>query len=184
MVLWNFIFLRSPVVFTIQWLAAGARITISGPYDPDLPGHSDKHKENGSRGYGCQTRESEIISPRNPDRASNGLDGLDTVCSGIDRIPTVSWVGPPTQGSNGMGNKFAFVMIVGGRGRVEVKHSYSYSGNQSTTAMEQSAPADATLGLNLIAPPPGNETFNFYPSQQLFFNGIYNGIYNGIEESK
>ncbi|KAL2362289.1 hypothetical protein RJZ56_004824 [Blastomyces dermatitidis] len=74
MVLWNFIFLGSPVVFTIQWLAAGARITISGPYDPDLPGHSDKHKENGSRGYGCQTRESEIISPINPDR-SGGDDG-------------------------------------------------------------------------------------------------------------
>ncbi|KLJ07533.1 hypothetical protein EMPG_16985 [Blastomyces silverae] len=42
--------------------------------------------------------------------------------------------------------------------------------------MAQSPPDDATLGLNLIAPPPGNETSNPHPPQQIFFDGIYNGI--------
>ncbi|OJD24780.1 hypothetical protein ACJ73_03853 [Blastomyces percursus] len=165
------------------------------PYDPYFPGHSDKHEVQGSSSYGCQTRDSQIISPRNPDRsgeddgtswtgetvfsikrrptrATNGLDELDTVCNGIYRMSTVSWVGPPTQGSHGTGKKFAFGMIAWETNDTDKSNAW-----HPTTTMEQSHPPDdATMGLNLIGPPPRNETPNPRPSQQIFFDGIYNGI--------
>ncbi|PGH03747.1 hypothetical protein GX51_03892 [Blastomyces parvus] len=212
MFLWNLIFLGS-TVFTLQWRAAEARVTSGRLPDPDLPGHSDKWKVKGSSGYGCQVRDSEIISPRNPDRsgeddgtlwtgetvfnikqrpinASNGLDGLDTVCSGIYRMPTVFWAGPPTQGSNGTGNKFALGMIAWETNDTDKSNAWHVyrpcPGEGSDEAFLLRAlvhynngskpPDDATLGLNLIAPPPGNETSNPRPSQQIFFNGTYNGI--------
>ncbi|EER42233.1 conserved hypothetical protein [Histoplasma capsulatum var. duboisii H88] len=219
MFVWSSVMRLVACIFGLQWLAAEAYIYSGRPSHPDLPGHSDRSEVKGSSGYGCQTRDSEVVLPRNPKRAgeddgtlwtgetvfditrrptreTNGSNGLDTVCSGVYRMPTVFWLGPSTQGSDGEDNKFGLGMITwetNDTDKADAWHVYrpclGAAGRDRAFLLKGLAhydnstepPDDTTLGLNLVAPPPGNEASAAPgPSGQLFFNGTY----NGIKESK
>lgn len=118
------------VLLTLQFLTVDATYYPKDK-DPDLPGHSDKYEVMGSSGFGCQARDSEVISERTPDRSgeddgtlwtgetilhinrSIAEEGEDTqtVCNGTFYMPTLFWMGPYLQGEDGTDNNFAMGMI-------------------------------------------------------------------------
>lgn len=102
---------------------------------------------------------------------------------------TVFWVGPSTQGSDGKDNKFGLGMITWETNDTDKSNAWHvYRPCLGTGTGEAfplkglhydkatKPPDDTTLGLNVVVPPSGNETSISYPSQRIFFNGIYNGI--------
>ncbi|OAX84374.1 hypothetical protein ACJ72_01267 [Emergomyces africanus] len=200
--------LLGSILFALQWLTAEAY--RGRPKDPDLPGHSDKWELKGSSGYGCQTRDSEIVLPRNPkrdgeddgtlwtgetvfkinQRPAREINKLDKACSGIYRMPTVFWIGPSTQGSDGKDNRFGLGMITWETNDTDKSNAWHVyrpclgTGTGKAFLFKglvhydsaTTPPDDTTVGLNLVSAPRGNEISTSNSPLSISFNGVYNGV--------